>query len=53
VADERDAQQTGIRQEPLHDLRVGHGHVAQTGVAVRLGRVVEQGARAEPLDEAA
>ena len=43
VAHERDAQQTRVRQQPLHDLRVGHRQVAQTGVAVRLRRLVEQG----------
>ena len=50
-ADERQAEQARVRGDALDDLRVVHAQVAEAGFLVRAALGVDEGRRAEPLDE--
>ena len=51
VADERQAEQVDVGQEPPDDVRVVHPQVAETAVAKGARRLVEERRRAETVDE--
>ena len=51
MPDQRQAEQSLVGQDPLGQLGVAHGQVAQARVTVDTTLAVDESGRAEPLDE--